>query len=70
MDQLLTFEEPCLLEYSTNYCEWTIFPKSFNMFFEIAPQFICIVTNDVETASVYQLGTPFSRSLTHVDHLY
>lgn len=47
--------EPCLLEYSTNYCEWTIFPKSFNMFFKIVPQFICIVTNDVETTSMYQV---------------
>ena len=26
-------------------CEWTLFPKSFNMFFEIAPQFIRIVTS-------------------------
>ena len=26
-------------------CEWTLFPKSFNMFFEIAPQFIHIVTS-------------------------
>ena len=40
------------------------------MFFEIAPQLVCIVTNDVETASVYQLGTPFSGFLTHVDDLY
>ena len=37
--------ESCKLESSTNYYEWTTFPKSFNMFFEIAPQFICIVTS-------------------------
>ena len=35
--------ESCKLENSTNYYEWTTFPKSFNMFFEIAPQFIHIV---------------------------
>ena len=26
MDQLLASGEPCLLEISSNYCEWTIFP--------------------------------------------
>ena len=40
------------------------------MFFEIAPQFVCIVTNDVENTYTYQLGTPFTGCLTHVDHLY
>ena len=40
------------------------------MFFEIASQLVCIVTNDVENTYTYQLGTPFSGCLTHVDHLY
>ena len=36
------------------------------VFFKIAPQFVCILTNDLETISTYQLGTPFSRCLTCV----
>ena len=40
------------------------------MLFEVAPQFICIVTDDINTTSTYQLGTTFSGCLAHVDHLY
>lgn len=62
--------EPCLLENSINYCESTIFPQSYSMFFDVAPQFVCIVTDDINTTSNYQLGNPFSGCLAHTDHLY
>ena len=70
VDQLLTFEEPCLLENSINYCEWTVSSKTYNTFFKIAPQLVCIVTDDANTTSMYHLRTPFSGCLTHVDLLY
>ena len=65
MDQLLALGNPAYWR-TTNDCEWTL-PQI--LFFEIASQFVCIVTNDVGTTT-YQLGTPFSGSLTHIDHLY
>ena len=70
VDQLLTFEEPCLLENSINYCEWTVSSKTYNTFFKIAPQLVCIITDDANTTSMYHLRTPFSGCLTHVDLLY
>ena len=39
------------------------------MFCDVAPQFVCIVT-DINTTSTYQLGNPFSGCLAHIDHLY
>ena len=39
-------------------------------FFKIAPQLVCIVTDNLNTISVYHLGSHFPRCLTHIDHLY
>ena len=44
VDQGLMFGNPADWRIPPT-CEWTIFPKSFNMFSEIAPQFICILTS-------------------------
>ena len=60
VDQLLAFGKHSLLENSINYCEWTTFPKTYNMFFEIVPQLVYIVTDIVNITSMYQLGTTFS----------
>ena len=62
--------ETYLLEHRIKHCEWTIIPKSYVFFFLIAPQLVCIVTDNLSTTSVYQLGSPLSRCLTHIDHLY
>lgn len=70
VDQLPSFGKRSLLENSINYCEWTTFPQTYNLFFEIVPQLVYIVTYVVNTTSVYQLGTTFSGFLIHVDHLY
>lgn len=40
------------------------------MFFKVAPQFLCIATNDENTISAYHLEVPFSGCLSHVDNLY
>ena len=53
MEQILEFVESCLLENLISYCEWTVFPKTYNMFFERAPQLVCIVTDDVKTLPLY-----------------
>ena len=34
MDQLLNFEN-CSLEHSINYCEWTAFTKTYDMFYTV-----------------------------------
>ena len=70
MDQLLTFEEPCLRENSINYCEWTVSSKTYNTVFKTAPQLGRIITDDANTTSMDHLGTPFSGCLTHVEILY
>ena len=70
VDQLLAFGKHSVLENSINYCEWTAFPKTYNMFFEIVPQLVYIVTDVVNITSMYHLGTTFSGFLMHVDHLY
>ena len=62
--------ETYLLEHCIKHCEWTVIPKSYNVFFLISPQLVCIVTDNLSTTSVYQLGSPLSRCLTHIDHLY
>ena len=47
-----------------------LFLNPMFVFFKIAPQLVCIVTDNLSTTSVYQLGSPLSRCLTHIDHLY
>ena len=37
------------------------------MFFKIVPQFICIVTSDVETTSMYQLGFPETMLIIYIE---
>ena len=70
VEQLLAFGEPCILENSINYCEWTVSPKTYSMYFEITPQLVSIITDDVNISYRYHLGIPFSGCLIHVNLLY
>ena len=70
VERLLASGEPCILENSINYCEWTVFPKTYGIFFEITPPLVSIITDDVNISSMYHLGIPFSGCLIHVDLLY
>ncbi|CAJ0933191.1 unnamed protein product, partial [Ranitomeya imitator] len=48
--------EPCVLQNSINICEFTILPISYKMLVEIAPQEVCVVTNE---AIIPKMTVPF-----------
>ena len=69
VDQLLAFEEPCLLQTPSTIVN-RLSSKIYNTFFKTAPQLVRIITDDANTTSMYHLRTPFSGCLTHVDLLH
>ncbi|KAG9466265.1 hypothetical protein GDO78_016907 [Eleutherodactylus coqui] len=62
--------KPCLLYHTVIICNWTVLPNSYHMMIEIGPQYICMVTNQKNSTSMYNLTTPFSGGLQNVFLLY
>ncbi|XP_066437537.1 uncharacterized protein [Eleutherodactylus coqui] len=58
--------EPCLLQNTINVCEWTVLPLTFKMMVEIAPQEVCLASNQ---PVVPGMVVPFSGCLRNVSAL-
>ena len=70
VEQLFAPGKPIYWNIASSIVNGLLFLNPMFFFFLIAPQLVCIVTDNLSTTSVYQLGSPLSRCLTHIDHLY
>ncbi|XP_075704989.1 uncharacterized protein LOC142722160 [Rhinoderma darwinii] len=62
--------EPCLMQQQDNVCALTIIPQAnLQVYIEVGPQHVCLITNDKQTLSQFNLTGPFSGCLYNVTHL-
>nr|XP_033785967.1 uncharacterized protein LOC117353767 isoform X1 [Geotrypetes seraphini]XP_033785968.1 uncharacterized protein LOC117353767 isoform X1 [Geotrypetes seraphini] len=59
--------EPCLLQNTVNKCEWTIMPITYRYMVEIAPQVVCVVTDQ---PVIPGMAVPFSGCIHNISVLH
>ncbi|XP_063792850.1 uncharacterized protein LOC134948663 [Pseudophryne corroboree] len=61
--------ESCQLKNPTSVCNWELHDPKDDIFIEVAPQIVCMITYDKQISQLYQLPNPFSGCLFNVTHL-
>nr|XP_033776809.1 uncharacterized protein LOC117348606 isoform X1 [Geotrypetes seraphini] len=59
--------EPCLLQNTVNKCEWTIMPITYRYMVEIAPQVVCVVTDQ---PVIPGMAVPFAGCIHNISVLH